>query len=380
MIQLAIIGVGWAGTRHVQAIAELAQARRNPFAVACLVDSDADFLRARADELRESIAHIGGRGFSRWRGSSEDSAEASASDQPFKLYTSYRDALSDPSVDAVSICTPHALHCEMAIAAAEAGKHVLVEKPMALTVAEATRMICAAERSGVVLYVAESLTYAPMSRFLHDLVRTGRYIGEVTCASVVNGFRAPDFGYEGRRAWLTKPELGGTGTWMLHGVHSMAQLRYVLGEVAIVYLREHKARSFSRRDIEGTLTGTLTLESGVCVNVIQTCETRLPHNLGGYVIHGDRGSVRAWKDGCDIFSLELDPAQEPLRLNYDAQLSEYALELAAFADAVHGVARGPTDGVGERRSLAVVEAGYESARAGRPVHLKERFGDVFGDV
>jgi predicted dehydrogenase len=347
MIRLAIVGVGWAGTRQVQAIEELASAGCNPFVVECLVDNDAEILRAKASEL--GVA---------------------------KTHTDYRDALNDSSLDAVSICTPHALHCEMAVAAAEAGKHVLVEKPIALTVAEATRMICAAERNGVTLYVAENLTYAPMSRFLRELVQNGRYIGEVTCAVVVNGFRAPDFGYDGRRAWLTKPELGGTGTWMLHGVHSMAQLRYVLGEVETVYLREHKARSFARLDIEGTLTGTLTLESGVPVNVVQTCETHLPGNLGGYIIHGDRGSVRAWKDGCEIFSSELDSAQEPLRLNYDAQLSEYALEMEAFANTVAGVVCGPTDGVSERRSLAIVEAGYESARTGQPINLKQRFGDV----
>src|SRR5687767_1263168 len=131
LLRVAMVGVGWAGARQVEAMRELGR----KLTVDCLVDSDADFLRARAVEL--------GVG---------------------KTHRSLDAALADAEVDAVSICTPHQLHCEMAIAAAQAGKHVLVEKPMATTVEEATRMIVAAEAHGVTLYVAETQMYAPMTR------------------------------------------------------------------------------------------------------------------------------------------------------------------------------------------------------------------------
>jgi UDP-N-acetyl-2-amino-2-deoxyglucuronate dehydrogenase len=344
MLRLAILGVGWAGTRHVEAIRELG---RKVF-VTCIVDDAADFLRAKADEL--GIA---------------------------RTYIDYRDALADPDVDALSICLPHVLHCPVALEAAQAGKHVLCEKPIALTVDGATRMIDAADAHGVRLYVAENEPYTPMAKFLRKIVRTGRYIGELTCASLVRGFRAQQYGYPGRRAWLSTPDLGGTGTWMLHGIHTVAQLRFVLGEVATVYVQEHRASSFERADLEGTMSGLLTLESGVHVSVVQTCETCLPHNLRGYVIHGDRGSVRASRAGCEVFGDELDPGQEPLFLNYPAEeLSAYAQEIEAFADYVAGVSVGPTTGRSERRSLAIVQVGYESARSGRPVNLRERFGEL----
>ena len=342
MIRMAIIGVGWAGTRQIQAIRELG---RKVDAV-CIADNDAAFLASKAAEL----------------GISRTSMD-------------YDAVLSDPNVDAVSICTPHALHCEMAIKAAKAGKHILCEKPLALTVEDGIRMIEAAEQNGVTLYVAENCTYQPIAVFLREIVQSGRYIGELTCAVVVNGFRAPTFGYEGRRAWLTIPRLGGTGTWMLHGVHSMAQLRYILGEVESIYMCEHHASSFQPKDIEGTMCGLLVMRSGICALIVQTSETRLPQNLGGYIIHGDQGSIRAWKDGCEIFSNELDPKDEPLRINYPPQsLSDYALEIEAFVDHVAGVQHGPTDGRSELRSLAIVQAGYESAATGKPVNLKERFG------
>ncbi len=341
MLRVAVVGVGWAGARHVEAIRELGR----KVALDCLVDTDADHLKAVAEALGVE-----------------------------KTRTDIDDVLADSEVDAVSIALPHALHCEVSVAAAEAGKHVLVEKPMAMTVAEATRMIEAADRAGVKLYVAENVTYTPMSWFLRKIVQTGKFIGEVVSASFAGGFRAvPSYGYPGRRAWLSTPNLGGTGTWMLHGIHSMAQLRYVLGEVETVYMREHHAGSFARKDVEGTMSGVLTLETGVQVSVLQSCEVRLKGTLEGFVIHGDRGSLRANTEGCERFGEE----GETLRLDYpESGLSDYALEMEAFADYVTDGVVGPTSGSSERRSLAVVQAGYESARSGKPVHLETRFGKL----
>ena len=343
MLRMAVIGVGWAGTRHAEAVKELGR----KITVNCLVDSDPVHLEAKAKELGV-----------------------------FKTNTEIDDVLADPEVDEVSICMPHALHCEVAVAAAEAGKHVLCEKPIALTVEDATRMIRAAETAGVRLYVAENLTYAPMSRFLREQVQSGRYIGEVITASVVDGFRGVPFGYPGRRAWLARPDMGGTGTWMLHGIHRMAQMRYVLGEVEAVYMKEHHAGSFGRDDIEGTMTGLLSMENGFQVAVVQTCEIRLKKGQRRrYVIHGDRGSILATEAGCEVFSEEL--GKEPLHLSYPkGALSDYALEMEAFADYVTDGIEGPTTARSERRSLAIVQAGYESARDGQPVDLETRFGKL----
>ena len=355
-IGLAIVGVGWAGTRQAAAIRELAETGRPRFDIRWLIDPDAEFLAAKAAEL--------GVG---------------------RTSTRMAKALSDPSVQAISVCAPHAFHRDLALEAIDAGKHVLVEKPIALTVDDATCMIDAAARKGVALYVAENLVYSAMSRFLRGALVGPNGVGEIAFATVVNGFRAPDFGYEGRRAWLTQPSRGETGTWMLHGLHSMAQLRYVLGEVESVYLREHKSSAFVRRDIEGTLVGTLTLDGGVSVTIVQTCEALLPGSFGGYAIHGERASLRAWKEGFDItrngavpiaFTYGDDEAKVLSGIPDLTAFSEYALEMRAFADAVEGVADGPTDGISERRSLAIVQAGYESAQCGSPVLLKARFKGI----
>ncbi|NKB70212.1 MAG: hypothetical protein GKR89_24335 [Candidatus Latescibacteria bacterium] len=338
MVRLAVVGVGWAGSRQVEAIAELGR----KVEVDCLVDPDADFLREKSAQLGVT-----------------------------KTYTDFADVLADATIDAVSLCSPHPFHCQQALQAAQAGKHVLVEKPMAMDVDEATAMIAAAQDNGVKLYVAESASYEPVAHFLRGLLQGGDYIGELVSASLMKGFRAPQYSYPGRRAWLAEPDKGGKGTWTLHGIHTVGQLRYILGEVETVYMAEHKGSAYQRTDVEGTMSGMMTLESGVQVSVVQTPEVKLYGDLGGYLLHGDNGSIRAGDAGCVIFNDEHDG----LRLEYpSAELSAYAQEIEAFADYIQAGVEGPTSGFMERRSVAVVQAGYESTASGQAVHLKQRFG------
>lgn len=90
-----------------------------------------------------------------------------------EAYTDYRDLLARDDVDAVDICTHPKPHCEMTLAAARAGKHVLVEKPMCRTVAEADAMIAACKEAGVVLQVAYMLRFNPTHQKLIGLTQLG---------------------------------------------------------------------------------------------------------------------------------------------------------------------------------------------------------------
>lgn len=339
-LRLAIVGAGWAGVRQAEAARELGR----DVEVVCLVDSDAQHVAGVAAELGVTRTH-----------------------------TRLDDLLADPAVDALSICTPHHLHCPMALIAAAAGKHILVEKPIALTVTEATRMIDAAEANGVTLFVAENQAYSKRAHFLPSA--SPEMIGEPTGVFLAAGFRAQDFGYPGRRAWLTQPEAGGTGTWMLHGVHSMAELRVIFGEVETIYLREHKTDSFVRRDLEGTVSGLLAMRSGLHISIMQSSETHLPDGVGGYLIFGERGCIRAGRDALELYRNDAAPGEQPQTITYPRQpLSEYAQELEAFAQAVLSRKEGLTSGRSERRTLAIVEAGYESIASGAPVDLRQSFG------
>jgi predicted dehydrogenase len=253
---------------------------------------------------------------------------------------------------------------------------------MAMTVADAVRMTEAAEAAGVTIYVAESEVYLPYSLHLREVVRS-RLIGELTFASLVSGYRAPSPAYPGRRAWLTLPELGGTGTWYLQGVHALAALRYVLGEVASVFVQHHATASWARPDIEATMSALLVLDSGLDVWFVQTTETQVPSALRGFQLYGEQGVIVAGRDGYDVHrtgpASDGPAADRPVEhLAYpDPGLSSYALELEAFARTVRGEVVGPTTGRGELRTMAILEAGVDSVRAAAPVRLAERFPEVY---
>lgn len=336
-LRLAIVGAGWAGHRQGQAIREL----EGVIELVSLVDRDATHLATVADAL---------------------GVERTATD--------FEGVLGDPEIDAVSICTPHRLHAPMAIAAARAGKHVLVEKPMATTVDEAGAMIDAAESAGVRLVVAENQVYEPSTRRLAEIVAAHRDIGHLAFAAVIDGYRARDPKYEGRRDWLTRPEAGGTGTWILQGIHTIARIRFIFGEVASIFVREHRTPTFLRPDLEATMSALLILESGPGVWFVQTPEVELSSRMI-VQLYGDEGVVLADATG---YETRFGPRSPVRRLEFPGErLSSYALELRAFLDEIAGHGVAPTSGRSERRSLAVVEAGLESARTGMPVPLGDRY-------
>ena len=165
-MRAAVVGAGFAGGIHAQAWAGVAGTEL------LVVDQDAERAHAVAE---------------RWGGSMSSSVE---------------DALA-PDVDVVDVCLPTALHEKLTLAAAQAGKHVLCEKPMAMSLAEADRMIAAAEQAGVTLMVAHVLRFWPEYDRLHELVEHGSLgpLRALTCSRLVTrpGPYAP---------WLLDPEQG----------------------------------------------------------------------------------------------------------------------------------------------------------------------------
>jgi predicted dehydrogenase len=345
-VRIAMVGMGWAGTRQTEAALEVP----DDVEVVALVDNDPAFLAERAQGL--------GVG---------------------RTYGSLEEALRDDDVEAVSICTPHRLHAPQTHLAIEAGRHVLVEKPMAMTVAEASGMVRAAETARLVLYVAESECYMPYARTMRAIVESREPIGQITFGGLVSGYRQTDPRYPGRREWLTLPELGGTGTWYLQGVHAIAALRYVLGEVSAVHVRQHRTDSFERPDLEATMSAFLELENGLGVWFTQTTETNIPRRLRGFQLYGERGVVVSGRldTGYDLYLTKDDQDAEPEHVPFpDGGPSEYALELQAFAHTIRGRAEGPTTGRVELGTMAVLEAGVESSRDGRTIVLRERFPEL----
>jgi predicted dehydrogenase len=176
-----------------------------------------------------------------------------------RFYATWRDLLRDGEVDAVYLATPVNLHAEQAVAAAEAGKHVLCEKPMALDVAGCDRMIAAARKSGVRLGVAYYRHHYPVVARLRELLRSGE-IGRPVLVHA-QAFELFDPPADHPRSWLLRKSESGGGPMMDFGCHRIEVLLDLLGPVSAVRGFPTNVR-FRDREVEDTCVAHLRFESG----------------------------------------------------------------------------------------------------------------------
>jgi predicted dehydrogenase len=176
-----------------------------------------------------------------------------------RWHADWREVLRDPEVDAVYLATPVALHPEQAIAAAEAGKHVLCEKPMALDVDACRRMVNAAQQHGVSLGVAYYRHHYPVVARLRELLASGE-IGSPVIAQA-QAFEPFNPAADHPRAWLLKKALSGGGPMADFGCHRLEVLLDLLGPVRETRGFPSNAR-FRDREVEDTCVAHLQFESG----------------------------------------------------------------------------------------------------------------------
>ena len=152
-------------------------------------------------------------------------------DTDVEVYADYKEMLKKPEIDAVEIYTSVFSHHEIALACIEAGKHVLVEKPFALTVKAARRMVEAAEQQGVILGVAENMRYFIDVRMTKWAIDQG-FIGDVqvTLGGSIGGYWSPDK-IVAETAWRHKKLFAGGGATIDVGVHLLHFLRYICSEI-----------------------------------------------------------------------------------------------------------------------------------------------------
>jgi predicted dehydrogenase len=176
-----------------------------------------------------------------------------------RWHADWREVLRDPEVDAVYLATPVALHPEQAIAAAEAGKHVLCEKPMALDVDACRRMVKAAQQHGVSLGVAYYRHHYPVVARLRELLASG----EIGSPVIVQAQAFEPFNptADHPRAWLLKKALSGGGPMADFGCHRLEVLLDLLGPVRETRGFPSNTR-FRDREVEDTCVAHLQFESG----------------------------------------------------------------------------------------------------------------------
>lgn len=198
-MKIGVLGLGFMGSTHLQGIARIPELEL--FAV---MDSDE---RRLSGDLSGIQGNLGGPG---------QKMDFSAARQ----YRSPQEIVADPDVEALDICLPTHLHAPIAISALEAGKHVIVEKPMALDGPEAARMIDAARRSGKLLMVAQVLRFFPAYECLGELVKSGR-LGPIRSAFFRRRTAVPTWG-----AWEFDKSKSGGGIFdlLIHDVDQVLDL------------------------------------------------------------------------------------------------------------------------------------------------------------
>lgn len=155
-----------------------------------------------------------------------------------KVYTKYEDALKDKNVHAIELLTPHHLHCKMTIQACEAGKHISVQKPMAMNLNECDQMIDAAKKAGVILKVCENYVSYPAFIKAKELIDAGE-IGTPLSIRVKTHAGNPECGWEVKnktQLWrLNEKTCGGGPLVFDDGYHKFSVAMYLMGEVEAVH-------------------------------------------------------------------------------------------------------------------------------------------------
>ena len=186
----------------------------------------------------------------------------------------WHDLLMDYEIDAIYIATPVHLHAEQVISAAERGKHVLCEKPMALNVAECDRMIDACRGNDVKLGVAYYRHFYPVVRRVKDLIDSGE-LG-VPVVVQVNAFEWFDPEPTAARSWLLRKKLSGGGPMFDFGCHRIEVLLDLLGDISDV--KSTLTNAFFNREVEDTATAIFQFERGTSGTLTTTHAAREPQD------------------------------------------------------------------------------------------------------
>jgi predicted dehydrogenase len=309
-LRVALLGTGWVADFHARAVGEHPGAE----------------LAAAANWREPSLRALAGR------------------HRIPRTTTDWRELAADPGIDAAVIATPNALHAPQAIAFLEAGKHVLVEKPMAPTLAEADAMVAAARRGGAWLMVAHCWRFHPDVRALRARVERGE-LGEIV---KTRGYGA-HAGW-GPSGWFTDPALAGGGALLDMGVHAIDTTRYLLGDPLPVRVCAAVGTRYGSYPVDDDAVLLVSWSNGT-TSVVESgwWQPKVAGLEADTELYGTGGYARVWEQ------TEPPPGYEHCtQPMYSAQLAELVEAVAA--------GRQPRPGGEDGRVvLEVVDQAYASA-------------------
>ena len=352
---VALVGLGMIAATHAEALSAIAGAR----------------LVGAFDAIPESVRTF-------------------ASRFGVRPYSSLDEALDDPEVDIISVCTPHPTHARIAIQAAGRGRHVLVEKPMAATLADCDAMLAAADAGGVQIgVVSQRRWYEPVLR-VHDAIERGG-IGDPILATVtLLGWR--DEAYYRMASWRGTWSGEGGGVMVNQASHHLDLLLWLMGPVEEVF-GYWANLNHPYIEVEDTAVAVLRFASGALGQILLSNSQR-PGLYGRIHVHGRNGSSvgvqtetgssfvagvtsRVEPAFNDLWTVPgesglLDQWQQEDRARAEAvdPMTHYhRLQIADFVDAIANGRRPLVTGMDGRNAVELFTAVYESQRSRAPIRL-----------
>jgi UDP-N-acetyl-2-amino-2-deoxyglucuronate dehydrogenase len=279
------------------------------------------------------------------------------------------EVLAHPEVHAVCICTPSGQHAQQAINAARAGKHVLVEKPIATSLADADAMIAACEQAGVQLGVVFQRRHEPYFARARQAIQAGDF-GELTLGVVTIPYHRPA-DYYNLAGWRGTWAGDGGGVLMNQGIHLVDVLLWLMGDP--IDVKAHAATLHRTIEVEDTVTATLRFAGGALATITAstTANPGFPHRVEVYGTGGGfqvEGNVLSKWDLAHPTTAHVEPpasgGQAVAGAGSDPKGEGAALFTPLYQEFIEAVRNNrppPTDGHEGRRSLATVLQIYRAA-------------------
>ena len=288
-----------------------------------------------------------------------------------RIYESVEEVLSDPGIDAVSVCSPNHTHADVSVRALESGKHTLCEKPMALSLEETRRMLKAERASGKILMPGHNQRLVPAHRKAHELLAAGA-IGKPL-------FYQCNFKHSGPENWSINNT---NSTWFFSksqayfgvfgdlGSHKIDLIRYLTGmEIADVFATmmtlDKRYPDGTLIDLEDNAVCQFRMEDGM-PGIMHFSWTNYGQEDNGTIIYGDQGVMRIFGDYNDDIVLDLrDGTTVKYRVSGIStnrnQLKSGVID--EFVDSILGGRKPIVTGIDGHNTLAVLAAGIASAKA-----------------
>ncbi len=339
-IRFGLVGCGMISPKHFKAIADLPEAE-----LVAVCDTDKEKLKNASNE------------------------------QNCKAYSNYEDMVNNPDIDVISICTPNGLHADMSVAALNAGKHVLCEKPMSLNITDTKRIIKAEQESGKKFILVKQNRYNPPVAALKDAVYNNKLGNIVMIGSNVYWNRNDQY-YENSK-WRGTKDLDG-GTLFTQASHFLDLMLWIGGPVESV---QSYMNNFSHPQIEIEDTGVVLVKfkNGTLGKIIfTTCV--YDHNLEGSIfVLGSKGTIKVGGkylnelDHWDVENTErpvLESSAPPNEYGtYQGTMSNHDKVYKNVLEVVLNNENIKANSIQGHESVEVMQAAYESAKTGKEIFL-----------